>query len=115
MLMGVEMKAEHVLHLCDKKKKGRRAGSRKIMEKGKSGRLERLVGGGSESRRESCWPQSASQMVGMNWRPGMKNKPLTRFHLFILVNFLHCDMPCKHLQLPMKSSVCLISSSWMWC
>lgn len=22
MLMGVEMKAEHVLHLCDKKKKG---------------------------------------------------------------------------------------------
>lgn len=110
--MGVEMKAQQVLHLCDKKGEG---GSRKIKEKGKSERLERLMGGGSGSRRESCWPQSTWQRVGMNWRPGKKNKPLTRFHLFILVNFLHCDTPCKHLQLPMKSSICLIPSSWVWC
>lgn len=43
MLMGVEMKAEHVLHLCDKKKKREEGGQqkdhgkRKIWKAGKAG------------------------------------------------------------------------------
>lgn len=54
------------------------------MEEGKSGRLERLMEEGLRSRGGSCWPQSTWQRAGMKWGPGMKNKPLARFYLFLL-------------------------------